>query len=88
VERTDTTGLRDPAARAANGSTGVVEITSGLQAGDTIVGVNLGALRAGSRVRVGATGAERDAAAGGAGKDATPAGATAGTAAAAGAPRR
>jgi len=57
-ERTVTTGLRDPAARAANGSTGLVEITSGLQAGDTIVGVNLGALRAGSKVRVGAPAAK------------------------------
>ncbi len=53
-ERTVTAGLRDPAARAANGSTGVAEIVAGLQAGDTIVGVNLGPLRAGSAVRVGA----------------------------------
>lgn len=57
-ERTVTAGLHDPAARAANGSTGVTEIVAGLQAGDTIVGVNLGALRAGSAVRVGAPATE------------------------------
>jgi RND family efflux transporter MFP subunit len=52
-ERPVTTGLRDPSARAANGSTGVVEVLEGLKAGDTIVGVNLGTLRAGSKVRIG-----------------------------------
>lgn len=45
-------GLHDPAARAANGSTGVIEVLEGLKAGDTIVGVNLGALRPGSTVKV------------------------------------
>jgi RND family efflux transporter MFP subunit len=52
-ERTVKPGLRDPAARAANGSTGVIEVLEGLAAGDTIVGVNLGPLRPGSRVKLG-----------------------------------
>ena len=51
-ERTVKPGLRDPAARAANGSTGVIEVLEGLAAGDTIVGVNLGPLRPGSRVKL------------------------------------
>lgn len=55
-ERTVKLGLRDPAARAANGSTGVIEVLEGLAAGDTIVGVNLGPLRPGSRVKLGAAG--------------------------------
>ena len=51
VERTVTLGLRDEASRAANGSTGVVEVTSGLKHGERIVGVNLGTLRVGAQVR-------------------------------------
>ena len=51
-EQVVTLGLRDPAAPAANGSTGIVEVTGGLQPGDTIVGVNLGTLRTGSQVRI------------------------------------
>ena len=53
-EQVVTLGLRDPAAPAANGSTGIAEVTGGLKPGDTIVGVNLGTLRAGSRVRIAA----------------------------------
>jgi len=51
-ERTVRTGLRDDSARAANGSVGVVEVIDGLAAGDAIVGLNLGTLRAGSPVRI------------------------------------
>lgn len=54
-ERAVRTGLRDAGARASNGAIGTVEILDGLAAGDRIVGVNLGALRAGTEVRVGAT---------------------------------
>lgn len=68
-EQAVTLGLRDPAAPAANGSTGIVEVTDGLQAGDTIVGVNLGTLRAGSRVRVAAASPGQATAAGGAAGD-------------------
>ena len=67
-ERTVTPGLRDPAARAANGSTGVVEILDGLAVGDTIVGVNLGPLRPGSRVKVVALPGTASAAGGSAGE--------------------
>ena len=52
AERTVKLGMRNPSARAPNGSTGAVEVTSGLAAGERIVAVNLGALRAGSPVRV------------------------------------
>lgn len=55
-ERTVRTGLRDDGARSATGAIGTVEILEGLAAGDRIVGVNLGALRAGTEVRVGASG--------------------------------
>lgn len=54
VEKPITTGLRDEAARAANGGTGIVEVTQGLVAGDRVVGVNLGTLRTGSAIRVNA----------------------------------
>ena len=57
TEATVTLGLRDPAGRAPNGSTGVVEVLEGLSAGDRIVGVNLGTLRPGSMVRVAPTAA-------------------------------
>lgn len=66
-ERTVKLGLRDPAARAANGSTGVIEVLEGLAEGDTIVGVNLGPLRPGSRVKLGAAPAAPGSAAGDAG---------------------
>ncbi|MFP5461472.1 MAG: efflux RND transporter periplasmic adaptor subunit [Gammaproteobacteria bacterium] len=66
-ERTVKLGLRDPAARAANGSTGVIEVLEGLAEGDTIVGVNLGPLRPGSRVKLGAAPAAPGSAAGAAG---------------------
>jgi RND family efflux transporter MFP subunit len=52
VEREVEVGLRDENTRAANGSMGVVEVTRGLAAGERIVAVNLGALRAGSPVRI------------------------------------
>ncbi len=52
LEKTIVTGLRDDAARAANGGTGVVEVSQGLKAGERIVALNLGALREGSAVRV------------------------------------
>jgi RND family efflux transporter MFP subunit len=66
-ERTVKLGLRDPAARAANSSTGVIEVLEGLAEGDTIVGVNLGPLRPGSRVKLGAAPAAPGSAAGAAG---------------------
>lgn len=52
VEKTVQLGTRDDSAQAPNGRTGVVEIVTGLAAGDRIVASNLGALRAGSPVRV------------------------------------
>lgn len=58
-QRSVQTGIRDETARAANGTTGLVEIIEGLKAGDTIVAVNLGVLRSGSAVRTVAP--ERDA---------------------------
>ena len=54
VERPVTLGMRDASARAPNGSTGAAEVTSGLTAGERIVAVNLGTLRAGSVARVSA----------------------------------
>jgi RND family efflux transporter MFP subunit len=52
VERDVRTGLRDESAPAGRGSVGLVEVIDGLKAGDHIVGVNLGTLRAGSRVAI------------------------------------
>jgi membrane fusion protein, multidrug efflux system len=52
-ERLVTLGMRDDNAKAANGSTGLVEILSGLELGDAIVAANLGILRVGSAVIVG-----------------------------------
>lgn len=52
VERDVRTGLRDDAARAPNGATGLIEITGGLKAGDRIVAVNLGTLRTGAPARI------------------------------------
>ncbi len=52
VEKAIVTGLRDDAARAANGGTGIVEVSQGLKAGERIVALNLGTLREGSAVRV------------------------------------
>lgn len=51
-ERTVRTGLVDPAGRAPGGAEGLVEIVEGLSPGDRIVGVNLGALRAGTPVTI------------------------------------
>jgi RND family efflux transporter MFP subunit len=51
VEKDVTPGLRDESARDARGGAGVVEVRSGLAAGDRIVAVNLGTLRTGSSVR-------------------------------------
>ena len=52
VERDLRTGLRDESAPAGQGAVGLAEVIDGLRAGDHIVGVNLGTLRAGSRVAV------------------------------------
>lgn len=51
-ERDVRLSLRDESARGAGGAVGLVEVLEGLKAGDRIVGVNLGALRAGSPVAV------------------------------------
>ncbi|MBN9459631.1 MAG: efflux RND transporter periplasmic adaptor subunit [Burkholderiales bacterium] len=51
-ERDVRLSLRDESARGAGGAVGLVEVLEGLKAGDRIVGVNLGALRAGSMVSV------------------------------------
>lgn len=56
VERDVETGLRDETAHAPNGSVGVVEIRRGLAEGERIVATQLGALRAGGRVRMRASG--------------------------------
>jgi membrane fusion protein, multidrug efflux system len=50
TEREIKIGLRDDRANAANGSSGVAEITQGLKAGDEIVAVNLGPLAVGATV--------------------------------------
>jgi membrane fusion protein, multidrug efflux system len=50
AEREIKIGLRDDRASAANGSSGVAEITQGLKAGDEIVAVNLGPLAVGAAV--------------------------------------
>lgn len=52
VERDLRVGLRDESAPAGQGAVGLAEVLDGLKAGDHIVGVNLGTLRAGSRVAV------------------------------------
>ena len=51
VERDVKLGARDETKRAANGSEGIVEVLSGLKAGDQIIGMNLGTLRAGITVK-------------------------------------
>ncbi|MBU6271356.1 MAG: efflux RND transporter periplasmic adaptor subunit [Betaproteobacteria bacterium] len=51
VEKDVVPGLRDESARDARGGAGAIEVRSGLAAGDRIVAVNLGTLRAGSPVR-------------------------------------
>ena len=58
-ERSIRTGLRDEAGSAPGDRTGVIEVVEGLAAGDTIVGVNLGALRTGTEVRPAVPAAER-----------------------------
>jgi hypothetical protein len=67
VEKTIVTGMRDDAARAANGGTGIVEVVEGLKAGERIVALNLGSLRAGSAVRVRESGVAAGSAGAGAG---------------------
>lgn len=52
VEREVTLGLRGESRREANGGDAVVEVVSGLSAGERIVAVRLGPLRDGSQVRV------------------------------------
>jgi RND family efflux transporter MFP subunit len=52
VERDAKLGLRDEGGRDGNTSD-LVEVTAGLAAGDRVVAVNLGTLRAGSPVRIG-----------------------------------
>lgn len=54
VERDVRLGLRDDAARAPSGATGLVEVVEGLKAGDRVVAINLGTLRAGAPARVAA----------------------------------
>jgi membrane fusion protein, multidrug efflux system len=51
-ERVVSLGLRDDNAKAANGSIGMVEITKGLETGDSVVAANLGILRVGSAVKL------------------------------------
>ena len=52
AERDLRLGLRDESAPAGQGAVGLVEVREGLKAGDSIVGVNLGTLRTGSRVAI------------------------------------
>ncbi len=52
AERDLRIGLRDESAPAGRGAVGLAEVLDGLAAGDHVVGVNLGALRAGSRVAI------------------------------------
>ena len=51
-ERDVRTGLRDDAARTANGRRGLVEVTEGLAVGDRVVATDLGTLREGAPARV------------------------------------
>ena len=53
AERDVRLGVRDDAARSAEGASGLVEVVEGLAAGDRVVAANLGTLRAGAAVRVG-----------------------------------
>ncbi|MCD6732868.1 MAG: efflux RND transporter periplasmic adaptor subunit [Burkholderiaceae bacterium] len=67
VERDLRVGLRDESAPAGQGAVGLAEVREGLKAGDSIVGVNLGTLRTGSRVAIApATAAKPSATPGGA----------------------
>ncbi len=52
TERDVKLGVRSETEKAANGSEGVVEVLSGLKAGDTIIGVNLGSLRPGISIKL------------------------------------
>lgn len=52
AERDVRIGLRDESAPAGQGAVGLAEVLDGLKAGDHVVGVNLGTLRAGSRVAI------------------------------------
>ena len=52
VEREVKLGLVDEAAPAGIGRSGLVEITSGLAAGDLLIAVNVGALRPGTAARI------------------------------------
>ncbi len=62
AERDLRVGLRDESAPAGQGGVGLAEVLEGLQAGDSIVGVNLGTLRTGSRVTISPSAAARPAA--------------------------
>ncbi|ODS95396.1 MAG: hypothetical protein ABS56_15890 [Lautropia sp. SCN 69-89] len=67
AERDLRVGLRDESAPAGQGAVGLAEVREGLKAGDSIVGVNLGTLRTGSRVAIApATAAKPSATPGGA----------------------
>jgi hypothetical protein len=50
AEREIKLGLRNDRASASNGSSGVVEVTQGLKAGEEIVAINLGPLAVDSQV--------------------------------------
>jgi RND family efflux transporter MFP subunit len=52
VERDVKLGMVDDSARAPSGSQGLVEVTSGLAAGDLLVAINVGLLRPGTPARV------------------------------------
>ncbi len=52
AERDIKLGARDENGQASNGSEGVIEVISGLKAGEQIVGVNLGTLRPGITVKL------------------------------------
>jgi len=59
AERDLRVGLRDESAPAGQGAVGLAEVREGLKAGDSIVGVNLGTLRTGSRVAIAPAAAPR-----------------------------
>ncbi|MCZ7559451.1 MAG: efflux RND transporter periplasmic adaptor subunit [Burkholderiaceae bacterium] len=61
AERDLRVGLRDESAPAGQGAVGLAEVREGLKAGDSIVGVNPGTLRTGSRVAIAPASAPRPA---------------------------
>jgi len=54
AEREVKLGLVDDSARAPSGAPGLVEVTSGLASGERVIAINVGLLRPGTLVRVGA----------------------------------